>query len=64
MIKITIEIRSVPGGGVGVNVETEMPQDQPQGPGEGGTWAGLCVAINEYMRSHGVPKFDCLKSRS
>jgi hypothetical protein len=67
MIKMTIEIASVPAGttginefGVGVKVNTIMiPNDTLDG--EGTTFAGICLAINDYMHSRGAPAFDCLK---
>lgn len=67
MIKMTIEIATVPPGtsginefGVGVKVQTIMiPHNAPDG--EGATFVGICLAINDYMHSRGVPAFDCLK---
>jgi hypothetical protein len=47
----------------GVNVVTEpfTPADQPASVGT--TWAGLCMAINDFMRARGATNFDCLRSR-
>jgi len=67
MIKMSIEIDSVPPGtaginefGVGVKVKTiVIPIDTPDG--EGATFLGISMAINDYMNSRGAPEFDCLK---
>jgi len=71
MIKMTIEIDAItaaglPAGvrnefGAGVRVMTEGEDLKNASDSEGQTWVGLCTAINEYMRSRGAPKFDCLK---
>jgi hypothetical protein len=64
VIRMTIEIDVVVSGsnefGAGVNVQTDpfVPHQQPQAVGA--TWCGICMAINEYMRSRGVPNFDCM----
>lgn len=65
MIKMTVEISEAATSqknefGVGVMVYTNLRQ-HPLTDHEGATFAGLCLAINEYMRSRGALDFDCLK---
>jgi len=66
ILKIEIELTKVPGEanefGVGVHVYSEAPITPGALPeGEGATLIGIGMAINEYMRSRGCQKFNCLK---
>lgn len=71
MITMSIEISAVPVDGqranefgAGVQVQSNLPPHADLvSDAEGSTWVGLCMAINKYMRSRGVPEFDCLKAR-
>jgi hypothetical protein len=45
----------------GVNVVTEPFTAADQPASIGATWAGLCVAINDFMRSRGATNFNCLR---
>jgi len=64
-IRMLIEITEVTSGprnefGAGVLVHTEAGAlNAPDS--EGSTWVGLCLAINQYMRSRGCPEFNCMK---
>lgn len=66
MIKLTIEIESVPFGGnefgAGVRVASAHPINPSTTPdAEGATLLGIGMAINDYMRARGCPQFNCLK---
>lgn len=66
MIRITIEIDLAPTGqgnefGAGVLVHANIADVQKQPQPVGATYIGICMAINQYMRSRGAPHFDCLK---
>lgn len=65
MITMTVEISEVTTSeknefGVGVMVHTSIQKPVPS-DNEGATFVGICTAINEYMRSRGVPDFNCLQ---
>lgn len=69
MIRIVIEVgeqhgQPIDAGGyplAGVNVRTEPFNAKAETESVGSTWAGLCMAINDFMRSRGAVDFDCLK---
>lgn len=65
MIEMKIQIAQVQTGGnefgAGVDVITVIQPGTPDS--EGATFVGICMAINEYMRSRGAPNFDCLKTQ-
>lgn len=67
MIRMVIEIDLVPVGqqgnefGAGVLVHAEIPWPKAQPEAVAATYVGICLAINDYMRSRGCPDFDCLK---
>lgn len=67
MIRLRIEIDAVSSGGnefgVGVLVHNDAFRASEVTDGEGATFIGICMAINEYMRSRGSPDFDCLRER-
>lgn len=65
MITMTVEISDIStaeknefGTGVMVFTKIEKPGVSDS---EGATFVGICTSINEYMRSRGVPDFNCLK---
>lgn len=65
-MRMVIEISTTGPGphtefGAGVLVKTEPFNTANIPPSEGCTWAGICMAINDYMHSRGAHDFDCLK---
>lgn len=61
MIRMVITIDLVAPGAAGVDVRTGLVDAKEEAPEVGATWVGICTAINDYMRKHGSPGFDCLK---
>lgn len=60
-IHVVLRFDPVGKDGVGVLAET-----LPFTPGEetdnvGAMWVGVCLAVNEYVRSQGIDGFDCMK---
>ena len=49
-------------GNVGVGVHTDPFDPKEQTDDMGAMWVGICQAINAYVRSRGIPNFDCLKA--
>ena len=67
MIKLTVEIELalLPGStnefGAGVHVHGIVDDPAKVPEAEGATMIGICMAINDYMRSRGAANFNCLK---
>ena len=63
---MTIEIADAPTRrddefGVSILVKTKPFNPKATSKAVGVAWCGICFVINEYMRSHGYPDFDCMK---
>lgn len=61
-IRIVIDVSSTADGrvAVGANTEPFKMLGTPDAVGE--MWVGICMAINEYVRSQGIVGFDCLSA--
>jgi hypothetical protein len=62
MIRITIEIGEDREGNTSLLVSTEPFDPKEQSDDAGTLWIGISTAINSYVRSNGMPEFDCLKA--
>jgi hypothetical protein len=60
-IHVVLRFDPVGQGGVGVLAETLpfTPREETEAVGE--MWVGVCLAINDYVRSMGIADFDCMK---
>jgi hypothetical protein len=60
---MTLTFTALERGGVGIASDT-APFDPTSTPTNVGlTWVGVCMVVNDYLRSIGVKDFDCMRPR-